>query len=93
MFSIKYDYDIQINIVGARSVGRTSLLFRFLQNNFEEDNFYFTKDIESKFLEFDNKMVRFIIFDIPTSSEVYGQTNQILSVNLRDSFGIIFYMI
>ena len=53
----KYDYRFKIQLLGESGVGKSSLIQRFIEGNFQENLFLFT-DFRIKFLNIENKIIK-----------------------------------
>jgi small GTP-binding protein len=81
-------YEFKVLLVGEPAVGKTSLIFRFVEDKFEREyKPSIGVDLASKTLEIDDKVARLVIWDIasqeqfaPYRSSFYQQANGALMV-------------
>ena len=82
-----YDYLFKILVIGDYKVGKTSLITRFSQDIFSEDNFLtFAIDFKTKIIEIDNKLIKVALWDPCSGSERFLQP---LNSHYRGSHGIV----
>ncbi|MFX1561843.1 MAG: GTP-binding protein [Promethearchaeota archaeon] len=81
-------YEFKILLIGEPAVGKTSLIFRFVEDKFEREyKPSIGVDLASKTLDVDDKVARLVIWDIasqeqfaPYRSSFYQQANGALMV-------------
>ena len=82
-----YDYLFKILVIGDYEVGKTSLITRFSQDIFSEDNFLtIAIDFKTKIIEIDNKLIKVALWDPCSGSERFLQP---LNSHYRGSHGIV----
>ena len=82
-----YDYLFKILVIGDYKVGKTSLITRFSQDIFSEDNFLtIAIDFKTKIIEIDNKLILVALWDPCSGSERFLQP---LNSHYRGSHGIV----
>lgn len=82
-------YLYRLVIVGDHRSGKTSLLRRFANNEFEDDNSHIIYDLQVRTIEFDDITIKLLVFDVRT----IGRYNVIPTLNrrtfYRGSVGVI----
>ena len=82
-----YDYLFKILVIGDYEVGKTSLITRFSQDIFSEDNFLtIAIDFKTKIIEIDNKLIKVALWDPCSGSERFLHP---LNSHYRGSHGIV----
>ena len=82
-----YDYLFKILVIGDYEVGKTSLITRFSQDIFSEDNFLtIAIDFKTKIIEIDNKLIKVALWDPCSGSERFLLP---LNSHYRGSHGIV----
>ena len=82
-----YYYLFKILVIGDYEVGKTSLITRFSQDIFSEDNFLtFAIDFKTKIIEIDNKLIKVALWDPCSGSERFLLP---LNSHYRGSHGIV----
>ena len=82
-----YDYLFKILVIGDYEVGKTSLITRFSQDIFSEDNFLtIAIDFKTKIIEINNKLIKVALWDPCSGSERFLQP---LNSHYRGSHGIV----
>ena len=82
-----YDYLFNILVIGDYKVGKTSLITRFSQDIFSEDNFLtIAIDFKTKIIEIDNKLIKVALWDPCSGSERFLHP---LNSHYRGSHGIV----
>ena len=80
-------YLFKILVIGDYEVGKTSLITRFSQDIFSEDNFLtIAIDFKTKIIEIDNKLIKVALWDPCSGSERFLQP---LNSHYRGSHGIV----
>ena len=86
IFQVNHDYEFKLLIIGDYGVGKTSLLLRFIDDNFP-NNFITTigNDFKIRTIELDGKKVKLQIWDT-AGQERFSPIN---SIYYRGAYGII----
>ena len=83
---IKYDLHYKLLFLGESSVGKTSLLLRYIDDKFENSIPTVGIDVKYKYLTYDNKKIRLDIWDTAGQERFKG----IAQNYFRGAHGIIF---
>ena len=83
---IKYDLHYKLLFLGESSVGKTSLLLRYIDDTFENSIPTVGIDVKYKYLTYDNKKIRLDIWDTAGQERFRG----IAQNYFRGAHGIIF---